>query len=239
MIELLEQQKKLTTNQLKLICTANLADLLDFFDFFLIGYVTAALTKQWSLTYWEGGGILLASGLGAVPGAFFWGWLGDKIGRCTVFIMSAITISLATGPLLAQDTDPHATNPMDLPELDPAAAKRGVEVGDVLQATDGDDLFGSVAASSTDPFTELATAFVTGGALVRVPAGVTIDAPIVVVHRCHLGAHLFSLRVVELEDQPFARYDGGSGGLTTTAGPAPPPPPDLFCKRPLRGNSVI
>src|SRR5205807_1085420 len=81
MIELLEQQKKLTRNQWKLICTANLADLLDFFDFFLIGYVTAALTKQWSLTYWEGGGILLASGLGAVPGAFFWGWLGDKIGR--------------------------------------------------------------------------------------------------------------------------------------------------------------
>src|SRR5262245_16336081 len=97
MIQLLDQQKKLTINQWKLICTANLADLLDFFDFFLIGYVTAALTKQWSLTYWEGGGILLASGLGAVPGAFFWGWLGDKIGRRTVFIMSAVTISLATG----------------------------------------------------------------------------------------------------------------------------------------------
>src|SRR5216684_4020753 len=51
MIELLEQQKRLTSNQWKLICTANLADLLDFFDFFLIGYVTAALTKQWSLNY--------------------------------------------------------------------------------------------------------------------------------------------------------------------------------------------
>ena len=100
MIELLEQQKKLTVNQWKLICTANLADLLDFFDFFLIGYVTAALTKQWSLTYWEGGGILLASGLGAVPGAFFWGWLGDKIGRRTVFMLSAVTISLATGVMV-------------------------------------------------------------------------------------------------------------------------------------------
>src|SRR6266481_646955 len=100
MIELLERQKRLTANQWKLICTANLADLLDFFDFFLIGYVTASLTKQWSLTYWEGGGILLASGLGAVPGAFFWGWLGDKIGRRTVFIMSAVTISLATGVMV-------------------------------------------------------------------------------------------------------------------------------------------
>src|ERR1700757_4963830 len=97
MIELLEQQKKLTANQWKLICTANVADLLDFFDFFLIGYVTAALTKEWSLPYWQGGAILLASGLGAVPGAFIWGWLGDRIGRRTVFIWSAITISVATG----------------------------------------------------------------------------------------------------------------------------------------------
>src|ERR1700750_1911066 len=98
MIELLEQQKRLTANQWKLICTANVADLLDFFDFFLIGYVTAALTKEWSLTYWQGGGaILLASGLGAAPGAMVWGWLGDKIGRRTVFILSSVMISLATG----------------------------------------------------------------------------------------------------------------------------------------------
>ncbi len=100
MIERLEQQKRLTSNQWKLICTANVADLLDFFDFFLIGYVTAALTKQWSLTYWEGGAILLASGIGAPPGAFFWGWLGDRIGRRTVFIWSAVTISLATGVMV-------------------------------------------------------------------------------------------------------------------------------------------
>src|SRR5216683_2730842 len=97
MIERLEQQTRLTSNQWKLICTANIADLLDFFDFFLIGYVTAALTKEWQLPYWQGGAILLASGLGAVPGAFIWGWLGDRIGRRTVFLWSAVTISLATG----------------------------------------------------------------------------------------------------------------------------------------------
>src|ERR1700726_5009260 len=116
MIELLERQKKLTANQWKLICTANVADLLDFFDFFLIGYVTAALTKEWSLPYWQGGGRLLAfglcwvpgrlfwgvlaSGLGAVPGVFIWGWLGDRIGRRTVFLWSAVMISLATGVMV-------------------------------------------------------------------------------------------------------------------------------------------
>src|SRR5437763_13078316 len=99
MIELLERQKRLTSNQWKLICTANLADLLDFFALFLIGYVTAAQTKQWSLTYLEGGMILLASGIGAPPDAFFWGWLGDRIGRRTVFMWSAVTIALATGAM--------------------------------------------------------------------------------------------------------------------------------------------
>src|SRR5690349_11299144 len=75
MIELLERQKKLTANQWKLICTANLADLLDFFDLFLIGYVTAALTKQWSLTY----------------------WLGERSSLRAAFTLSAITSGLATG----------------------------------------------------------------------------------------------------------------------------------------------
>ena len=97
MIERLEQQKRLTSNQWKLICTANLADLLDFFDLFLIGYVTAALTKEWSLTYLQGGAILMASGIGAPPGAWLCGWLGDRIGRRTLFIWSSIVISLATG----------------------------------------------------------------------------------------------------------------------------------------------
>jgi putative MFS transporter len=110
MFERLEAQKKLTSNQWKLICTANVADLLDFFDFFLIGYVTAALTKEWQLPYWQGGAILLASGLGAVPGAFIWGWLGDKIGRRTVFIWSAVTISLATG-VMVFTPEPNALIP--------------------------------------------------------------------------------------------------------------------------------
>ena len=97
MLERLEQQKKLTANQWKLIATANLADLLDFFDFFLIGYVLAFITKEWQLTYWQGAVILLSSGLGAVPGAFFWGWVADRIGRRKVFIATALNVALATG----------------------------------------------------------------------------------------------------------------------------------------------
>jgi MFS transporter, putative metabolite:H+ symporter len=97
MLEKLEQQKKLTANQWKIIATANLGDMLDFFDFFLIGYVLAFIVKGWSLTFGQSALILLSSGLGAVPGAFFWGWMADKIGRRKVFIMTALNVALATG----------------------------------------------------------------------------------------------------------------------------------------------
>src|SRR5438045_970798 len=74
-----------------------------------------------------------------------------------------------------------------------------------LAAADGDDLFGSVAASSTDAFTELATAFPAGGALVRVPAGVTVDDPIVIVHWVDRdGAAVFPRTVVVLGEDAEA-----------------------------------
>ena len=97
MLERLEQQKKLTANQWRIILTANLGDMLDFFDFFLIGYVLAFILKDWQITYGQSALILISAGLGAVPGAFFWGWMGDRIGRRTVFILTALNVALATG----------------------------------------------------------------------------------------------------------------------------------------------
>jgi MFS transporter, putative metabolite:H+ symporter len=97
MLERLEKQKKLTANQWKIIATANVGDMLDFFDFFLIGYVLAFILKEWQLTYGQSAVILVSAGLGAVPGAFFWGWMGDRIGRRKVFILTALNVALATG----------------------------------------------------------------------------------------------------------------------------------------------
>jgi putative MFS transporter len=99
MLENLEQQKKLTTNQWKIIATANVGDMLDFFDFFLIGYVLAFILKEWQLTYAQSAAILVSAGFGAVPGALFWGWMGDRIGRRKVFILTALNVAGATGIL--------------------------------------------------------------------------------------------------------------------------------------------
>jgi MFS transporter, putative metabolite:H+ symporter len=97
MLERLERQEKLTSNQWKIIATAGVGDMLDFFDFFLIGYVLAFILKEWHLTYGQSAVILVSAGLGAVPGAFFWGWMGDIIGRRRVFSMTALNVAFATG----------------------------------------------------------------------------------------------------------------------------------------------
>jgi putative MFS transporter len=99
MYELLERQKRLTANQWKIIATANLGDMLDFFDFFLIGYVLAFIIGPWHLTFGQSAMVLVSAGLGAVPGAFFWGWMADRIGRRAVFMATAVNVAVATGAM--------------------------------------------------------------------------------------------------------------------------------------------
>jgi putative MFS transporter len=99
MFEHLEQQKSLTANQWKIALAATLGDMLDFFDFFLIGFVLAFVVKDWHLTYGQSGAILLASGVSAPFGSLFYGWLADKLGRRTALIAAILNVSLATGAM--------------------------------------------------------------------------------------------------------------------------------------------
>ena len=105
MLELLENQQKLTLNQKKIVFAAIVGDMLDFFDYYLIGFVLAFIVGPWHLTYGQSAIVLLSSGVGAIPGAMFWGWMADKIGRRKVFIYTILNFSLATGVLaLTPDT---------------------------------------------------------------------------------------------------------------------------------------
>ena len=81
MLEKLDAQQKLTANQWKIALAATIGDMLDFFDFGLIGFVLAFIVKDWHLTFGESGMILLASGISAPFGSLLWGWAADKIGR--------------------------------------------------------------------------------------------------------------------------------------------------------------
>lgn len=99
MIELLDNQQSLTWNQYKIIFAAILGDMLEFFDYFLIGYVLAFIVGPWKLTYGASAIMLLSSGIGAIIGAWFWGWLADRIGRRRVFMATVLMFSVATGAL--------------------------------------------------------------------------------------------------------------------------------------------
>ena len=67
-------------------------------------------------------------------------------------------------------------------ELDPGLAAKGVVLGPLADVDGGADLLGAVSGPDADAFAELHDAFVREPVLVRVPAGVVVADPIVVVH---------------------------------------------------------
>ena len=99
MLEILDKQTRLTGNQYKIVAAAAIGDALEFFDYYLIGYVLAFIIKPWQLTFGQSSIILLSSGIGAIAGAYIWGYVADRIGRRTVFIATVLNFSLATGLL--------------------------------------------------------------------------------------------------------------------------------------------
>src|ERR1700738_5235142 len=99
MFEILDRRTSLTGNQIKILAAAIIGDALEFFDYFLIGFVLAFLIGPWSLTFGQSAIVLMSSGIGAILGAYVWGWLADRIGRRKVFIGTVLNFSIATGLL--------------------------------------------------------------------------------------------------------------------------------------------
>ncbi len=99
MFRRLDNAKTLTTNQIKIISAAIIGDMLEFFDYYLIGFVLAFIIKPWHLTFGQSSIILLSSGVGAILGSVIWGRLADVYGRRVVFIATIVNFSLASGAL--------------------------------------------------------------------------------------------------------------------------------------------
>src|ERR1700721_802547 len=97
MLAMLDQTTVLTGNQKRIIVAVVIGDMLEFFDYFLIGFVLAFIVGPWKLTYGQSALFLLSAGIGAIVGALFWGWLADRIGRRKVFIATVLNFSIATG----------------------------------------------------------------------------------------------------------------------------------------------
>ncbi|HUR23645.1 MAG TPA: Fe-S cluster assembly protein SufD, partial [Acidimicrobiales bacterium] len=88
-------------------------------------------------------------------------------------------------------------------ELDPAMAAKGLVVADVATLEDGEELLGRTAVA--DAFTELNSAFLPGATVVRIPRGLAVERPIVIVH--HLdgdGIASFARTIVQAGDNSDA-----------------------------------
>jgi len=99
MLERLDSQERLTGNQVRLIMAATFGVALEFLDYFLIGFVLVFVVGPWHLTVWQSSTILLASGVGAMLGAAYFGWLADRIGRRRVFMLTVGIFSVGTAAL--------------------------------------------------------------------------------------------------------------------------------------------
>lgn len=69
-----------------------------------------------------------------------------------------------------------------LAHVDPALAARGLVVADAADLDDGNELVGRVTGNEADAFGELNNAFLPGALVVRLPAGVEIELPLLVFH---------------------------------------------------------
>src|SRR5215218_1700098 len=92
-------QSPMTRRQYGILTAAILADMLEFFDFFMLGFILSFIVGPWELTYAQTAFLVLTSGVGAIVGGYLWGYIADKIGRRKVFIATVLNFSIFTGAL--------------------------------------------------------------------------------------------------------------------------------------------
>src|ERR1700744_2004068 len=79
-------------------------EMLEFYDFFLVGYLVSQLAPGWHLTYGQSALMLLASGVGAIVGSLVGGQIADVVGRKKMIWGGGVIFSLgAAGCALIPD----------------------------------------------------------------------------------------------------------------------------------------
>lgn len=71
----------------------------DFFDFFIVGFLVAVLSRQWHLTFGQSSIMLLSAGVGAIIGSLLWGAWADRWGRKKLLIAGVVLCALGGGTI--------------------------------------------------------------------------------------------------------------------------------------------
>jgi MFS transporter, putative metabolite:H+ symporter len=82
-----------------IFCLLSIGASLDFFDFFIVGYLVAQLGPEWHLTYGQSSVMLIAAGVGAIVGALCWGALSDALGRKRQIAFGYLICAIGAGSI--------------------------------------------------------------------------------------------------------------------------------------------
>jgi MFS transporter, putative metabolite:H+ symporter len=69
----------------------------DFFDFLVVGYLLAAIAREWHLTYGQSAIILYSGGIGAIIGAVVFGAFADAWGRKRQIVIGTFICAISAG----------------------------------------------------------------------------------------------------------------------------------------------
>lgn len=71
----------------------------DFFDFFVVGFLVSVLAPKWHLTFGQTSIMLMSAGIGAMLGALAAGFLADRFGRKPLAIAGVLICGLSSGAI--------------------------------------------------------------------------------------------------------------------------------------------
>jgi MFS transporter, putative metabolite:H+ symporter len=71
----------------------------EFFDFYIVGFLVAVIGPLWHLTYGQSAIMLLSAGLGAIAGSLIGGALADVFGRKSLIVFGGIVCAASAGAI--------------------------------------------------------------------------------------------------------------------------------------------
>lgn len=70
---------------------------MDFADFFFIGFILSVIGREWQLTYWQSAAILYGGGIGSIVAALLWGYMSDRWGRRLLIVSGTCICAISSG----------------------------------------------------------------------------------------------------------------------------------------------